>query len=108
MIDDYEMGGYYIEDSNGQTVPVGLLKWAKMFEETDRTVKKTNIGRYLVSPVFLGSDHRFFGDGPPLLYETMVFADNSYADLVMERYSTRAEAESGHERMVEQVQSWPE
>jgi hypothetical protein len=33
-------------------------------------IEDGNIG---ISTVFLGLDHRHFGDGPPLLFETMVF-----------------------------------
>ncbi len=52
------------------------LKWAMLFEQTaDRIVgqTKTLYGERL-STVWLGIDHNFFRIGPPLIYETMLFA----------------------------------
>lgn len=54
----------------------------------------------MVSTVFLGLDHQY-GDGPPLLFETMVFGGP--LDHEMNRYSTWNEAEKGHQEMVERV-----
>lgn len=53
-----------------------------------------------VSTVWLGLDHQF-GDGPPLIFETMVFPAESSMDLDCERYSTEEEAKAGHSAMVE-------
>lgn len=58
-----------------------------------------------VSTVFLRLDHRF-GDGPPLLWETMVFPagddgePSSFGELYCDRYSTRDDAETGHAETV--------
>ena len=53
------------------------LKWAMLFEERGphRIVgnTKTPYGERL-STVWLGLDHNFFPSGPPLIYETMLFA----------------------------------
>lgn len=76
-----------------------LLKWAQKNEETNRQVEFTKLHNDVeVSTVFLGLDHRF-GDGQPLLFETMVFVDGDEGD--MERYSTWDEAVAGHQRYVE-------
>ena len=48
-----------------------------------------------VSTVWLGLDHSF-GDGPPLIYETMVFPPHSYDDLKCDRYPSRKAATIGH------------
>lgn len=78
-----------------------LMEWAKWIETADRDVAKTNItDEILVSTVFLGLDHRF-GEGTPLLFETMVFGGS--LDEQMERYGTWEEAESGHKRWVEKA-----
>ena len=53
-----------------------------------------------VSTVFLGLDHQHF-DGPPLLFETMVFVGEHGDE--MERYSTWDEAVAGHDAMVAKV-----
>lgn len=71
------------------------LKWAKWFETAtaDRIVQQDTVGDVRVSTVFLGVDHNF-GDGPPLLWETMIFGGKH--DEYQERYTTRAEALAGH------------
>jgi hypothetical protein len=61
---------------------------------------------YWVSTVWLGLDHRF-GDGLPLIFETMVFpakdgAVTSWGELDSNRYSTEEEAVAGHNAMVEE------
>ena len=67
-------------------------------------VAKDMVGLFLVSTVFLGIDHNFYGDGPPLLFETMVFHDN-LVDLFCDRYSTAAAARIGHASVVEQLRA---
>lgn len=59
-------------------------------------------GGAYVSTVFLGLDHRF-GQGEPLVFETMVFGGP--LDQEQERYSTWDEAEAGHKAMVERVKA---
>ncbi len=55
--------------------------------------------------MFLGIDHNW-GDGPPLVYESMVFGlgpggrPDFGADMAQERYSTREEAFAGHGELV--------
>jgi hypothetical protein len=62
-----------------------------------RIVGKTKVGEAEVSTVLLVIDHNF-GEGPPLIFETMVFGGPH--DEWMERYSTEAEAKAGHDRVV--------
>ena len=67
------------------------------FEDIDnRQVKWTQVGTQVVSTVFLGLDHNFSDEGPPLLFETMIL-DDRCDDQYQERYSTYEEAEHGHE-----------
>ena len=51
------------------------LQWATEFETADRSVGNTMTpyGERL-STVFLGMDHSFMKTGPPLIFETMLFA----------------------------------
>lgn len=61
-----------------------------------------------VSTVWLGLDHRY-GDGPPLIYETMVFRledgkQPTFEDIYSERYSDRKEAADGHARVVAMIE----
>lgn len=55
-----------------------------------------------VSTVWLGVNHNF-GDGPPLIFETMVFAEGSSLDLNMDRYATEQAAREGHTAMIVEV-----
>lgn len=52
-----------------------------------------------VSTVFLGLDHRHFGDGPPLVFETMIIEPGERPEMVG-RCSTWAEAEAMHEKAI--------
>jgi len=87
------MTDYY--DREGK--PMTMDEWAKAYEG-ERRIGKTDLpdGK-MVSTVWLGMNHRW-GDGPPLIFETMVFGPD---ELDCERYSTEAEAADGHRRMVE-------
>src|SRR5262245_52369685 len=54
-----------------------------------------------ISTVWLGIDHSFF-NGPPLIFETMVFPSrDKLSNLDVERYATEEEAIAGHKAMVE-------
>lgn len=50
----------------------------------------------------VSTDHRF-GSGPPLVFETMIFGGEY--DECQWRYSTKLEAEQGHARVVEALQT---
>ncbi len=81
-----------------------LLTWSRWFENADaeRTVAQTQVSPdVLVSTVFLGLDHNW-GEGPPILWETMIFGGPQ--DGYQERYSARAAAEAGHLDAVEIAQ----
>ena len=91
----YKLNGHIPVECNN------VLEWAQWHENADRKVAKTVVSNEVtVSTVFLGLDYRF-GDGPPLLFETMVFGGPH--DQEMERYSTWDEAEKGHALWVEKV-----
>jgi hypothetical protein len=77
-----------------------LMTWALWMETADRHVRLTEQDEVTVSTVFLGLDHAW-GEGPPALFETMVFINQSGSD--MERYATWDEAEAGHARWVAKV-----
>ena len=56
-----------------------------------------------VSTVFLGVDYGF-GEGPPLVFETMLFTDDE-RDSSIWRYSSWNEALLGHEAVIEAVRN---
>jgi hypothetical protein len=93
----------YILQGQIPTPEPDLLKWSAWFETADRIVEQTVVTHDVkVSTVFLGIDHQF-GDGPPLLFETMVFGGR-LGDEVW-RYSTWDEAVAGHHEAVKMVSS---
>ena len=96
------MNEYYVEDGNGGVTMVGRERWVEWLgaHVEERRVGNTTVGEVEVSTMFFGLDYDW-GEGPPRLYETMVFGGE--LDGEMARYSTRAEAVVGHERMVERV-----
>jgi hypothetical protein len=54
-----------------------------------------------VSTIFLGIDHGFGMDGPPVLFETRVFGGQH--DQMQIRYGTWAAAEAGHREICARV-----
>ena len=77
-----------------------LMEWGKVMQKENRLVAKVQSGDVRISTVFLGLNHQF-GEGPPLLFETMVFGGKH--DQECERYSTRDEALAGHCKMATKV-----
>lgn len=57
-----------------------------------------------VSTVWLGLDHGMGGPGAPIIFETMVFAED-WDGLDCRRYCTQAQARQGHIEMVTIVAS---
>lgn len=97
------MSRYYALDEHKQLVPVPLREWANGYEDAAmRRVAWTVRGPVTVSTVFMGLNHQF-GEGPPLVYETLVMGGR-YDDW-MDRYSTWDDAVLGHRRMCLLV--WP-
>lgn len=81
-----------------------LIAWARWLETKERIVQREDVGHFWVSTVFLGLDHNFDENGPPLLFETMVFDHSPGAscghDLWMDRTSTWELALEMHARGV--------
>lgn len=73
-----------------------LGKW---FENADRQVALTEKNGISVSTVFLAMNHSF-GNGEPILFETMVFGGN---EDIQERYRTWDEAVEGHAKICREV-----
>jgi hypothetical protein len=86
----------YILDHERRPVPCNdLQRWGEFMEDiNNRRVAITVItDKVHVSTVFIGLNHRFTGDGPPILFETMIFGG---PDQVQWRYSSWDDAETGH------------
>ena len=78
-----------------EPVPVqSIEEWGRWFETANRVVRLDALPGGVgtpttISTVFLGIDHGF-GDGPPLIFESLIFGGPH--DGEMERCSTWAEA----------------
>lgn len=97
------MNENYILDKDGNPVrercPLTLARWD---EQASRNVGNDKIEDSVVSTVFLGIDHAYSGNEPPILWETMVFGGP--LDQEMDRCpGSRKEAKEMHARMVERV-----
>jgi hypothetical protein len=82
---------WYALDEHGEPVKAN---GAEVFGDPRRIIAQDEFGDSIrVSTVFLGLDHGF-GDGPPVLWETMIFGGNH--DQEQWRYSSRGDAVTGH------------
>jgi len=81
-----------------------MFTWARWFEGANTRVDYTEItSQCRVSTIFLGLDHRFGRDGPPLVFETMVFGGPDDDALEVWRYSSWDDAAIGHKAVVRKV-----
>lgn len=115
------MTTHYILDEDGRT-PIPCPdheKWAKWYEThwfegrqvaedfvtmpTDSIIKAILFSKVIrVSTVFLGLNHNW-GEGPPLLWETLIDAQNH--DHTLFRYTTYEAAAAGHHTIVAAIRS---
>lgn len=76
-----------------------MFQWAKDFENIEnRRVGLDTVGNKTISTVWLGTNHAFSPDSPPLIYETGVCGPDGDWDIIT-RYSTREQAIKGHEEI---------
>jgi hypothetical protein len=110
-------------------VPCPLAEWARMFDNRKRrqlmltpilnwpvtvhdlTPPEGAESRQLittprVSTVFLGMDHNYTGLGPPLVFETMVFAKDSPGDQTEQRHWRWWGAIENHHKAVQRFKRW--
>ena len=101
MIDPDNITGKYILNDFGIAVPCpDLHKWAKWYEQNRESVHKTDeVCGLRISTVFLALDHSFGTDGPPILWETMVFADVEQKEQQW-RFSYQEDAYQFHDGLV--------
>jgi len=88
---------YYILAGADVVVPVDVTTWARWFEVFDHrrvAVDQSADGAVHVSTVFMGLDHNFGADGPPILWETLVFGGP--LDGQGARYASHQAALDGH------------
>lgn len=90
------MGEYYARDGREITFD----EYVKIARGGKRVAETTLPDGKWVSTVWLGLNHQYY-DGPPLIFETMVFESREMLHEVdCRRYSTEEAAKDGHDRMV--------
>ena len=97
-----DLGLYILDDAGNPVATDDVLVWGRFMSSGKRAVAQEMIGDVRVSTVFLGLDHQF-GDGPAILWETMVFWPDEGGD-ESHRYSSLAEARAGHELVVARIE----
>lgn len=102
---------YYVLRGHEAEVCDDVLEWSAFFDSKERQVGLTENEYYSLSTVFLGFNHQHF-NGPPILFETMVFIRDPYMEIVPLdqsldgyccRYSSWDDAAAGHEAMVKRL-----
>ena len=104
--------------------PIDLFTWAKLLEDRKYSrVGFLEIGKYKFSTVWIGLNHRFDRNGPPLIFESMAFRKMDkqpeviskevreafknvkldYDDIYQERHSTLTGARFGFLTMIWRV-----
>lgn len=84
---------------NREVVPCDdVIEWGEFMQKPERIIKQENIGDIKVSTVFLGIDHDFFRNGPPLVFETMMFGGPFSHECLRSRHILHAKTD--HEVIV--------
>lgn len=85
-----------------QCQPISMRQWCALFALQERLIARTPIVGLReiaeVSTVWLGNNMRFYGDGDPLVFESMVFGGPLDGETV--RYSYWHDATAGHAELV--------
>lgn len=93
--------GRYILQDREPVECEDLHEWGAWISKVEnKRVLSTEIGDVRVSTVFLGLDHSF-GEGAPVLFETMIFGGEH--DQYQDRYCSYDEAEKGHQEAINLV-----
>lgn len=99
-----ELGPMWYLDDNNTPQQCTFEEYSKHYKEYEakRMAKrlKTTIGECEVSTVFLSHNHSYT-DGPPVLWETLVFGGNLAGE--RDRYTSYDDALEGHKNMVVRV-----
>lgn len=86
--------------------PIDSEEFDRLFSDMDyRRVGETIIGDIKISTVWLGVNHNFGSEGPPLIFESMIFGGNDDLNECQWRYPTFAEAMIGHCKLIKLVQT---
>ena len=92
-------GKYIMNKNNEPQICEDPREWGAWYEKADRRIALTRLQSGVeISTVFLAMDYCFGDNGPPLIYETMVFGGTDTQSC--RRYSTWERALEGHSEEV--------
>jgi hypothetical protein len=98
---------YILAPDSHEPINVSIEDWAEWLRAGGREQKRvdlTKVGNYYVSTVFLGTDHNWFEQGEPILFETMIYhCSNGEFEDDQWRYCTWDEAVKGHNQIVRKM-----
>lgn len=102
---------YYLWNRKTKSVYIthSTEEFSKWFIDTEnRIVGKDRIGGYEISTVALGLAHNIICDGPPKIFETMIFCNNKDDKLHQYywRFSTYFKALKGHREACRLIRSY--
>ncbi len=90
------MANYY--DRDGRPI-TDVGEFARLFSDlTYKRILVDTVDGADVSTVWLGINHNYTGEGPPLIFETMIFGGDHDQDCW--RYATEEEARKKHDEIV--------
>ena len=108
-LNDSDRGINIYYDREGK--PIGFGDWAVLHEDNDYKIVRRDypVPEIRVSTAWLGMDHQY-GDGPPVIFETMVFDEEGgrfeeLGEWTM-RHHTETQAIAYHEKTVADVKQW--
>jgi hypothetical protein len=104
------MSDWYVREADGAVRgPMSTEAYSRWItangdtHQAQRQVCDDDVDGRRVSTVFLALDHNHFADGPPLIFETMIFGGEY--DQHQWRYSTVKQAREGHRQVVAALKS---
>lgn len=77
-----------------------FLRWM-VRNQSACQVARNQVGKSFVSTIFTGSNYNSVAQGPPLVFESMVFGGPM--DLMIKRYSTWDQALKGHNDLIKEL-----
>ncbi|MGV7794884.1 hypothetical protein PJP13_24240 [Mycobacterium kansasii] len=102
----YDRDGQVIPDDwyDATKYPRGKAKWNTQ-QRVGRTVLTdgANDGTVVSTVWLMGIDHSYEPDGPPIIFETMIFGGQS--DQELRRYATEEQAMRGHLEAVDNLRA---
>lgn len=79
--------------------PLNVMEYARLHEDPDYyLIGRTDVDQAQVSTVWIGINMNYSNDGPPIIFETMIFG-GPLADYTW-RYVTEDDARAGHAHAV--------